>query len=1037
MKTHPKPRTSLLNGRMKKIALVLLVILGAGCSRDESFRPFTLDELRIEVRGPSREIAYTNKEAGVYYTETNGAHRSGWQGWRIRSAEVMEDYLFTGDTTAYDKAAARRAEVYPDKLTRYHKDGTVETVTLVDSVNALAVELIFREARHIGARAYFSGATMFAEYDVRSAGNILLIAKAHQAVTDTSYASPAWIAVTIALPSGTLADADAVGESYRSGSSFSPAHLVSRAALRKAVLLFAAGNTPEDAADIAVKAAATYRLRAELRRTRMEHLLNTAYLRTGNERYTKALAWARLSLDALVMNQRGKGIFAGLPWFDNYWGRDTFISFPGALLAAGRFNDARDILRTFAAWQNRDEKSPDFGRIPNLVTVGSLQYNTADGTPRFVLMAREYVIASGDTAFAREIFPAVVRSIEGALRYRTDEAGFLTHGEADTWMDSVGPEGPWTARGNRANDVQYLWYSQLADGAWLARLCGEPIRASHWQRLAYRLRDRINKRFVDFSNLLVYDHLNAPNDTSWGLPDTELRPNQLFAFPLLSDSAIRLNVFKTVTERLVYPWGVGSLAQEEENFHPYHQYPPYYVKDAAYHTGIVWTWLAGVWSDAAVSFGLADLSYQVTENMTHQIVDQGAVGTMSELLDAWPRSPAKEPELSGTFSQAWSLAEYLRVAVEDYCGVSVDVPAKSIKIAPRMPSGMKGARVAIPFGSQRIYAAMSQASDILLCEVDASSLSDSVTLAAEALFDDGTFTTVAFSIAPHGRAQITVTKSGARVLPEPTGGISIVQEMRPLPEALKQITLAQPSFRTDVKALTPPSFDLLDNAVIKRANPAATMLADAFDPEGDDNGTMSPQTRRRYVYPQTPHLKPGSLDITRFTFSRDDSMAYVTLALRNLSDPGWHPEYGFQLTFVAIAIDTDGDGSTGSKEPGANSGFRFENDFGFDRIIYVGGGVRIADATGRTLADYIPAQADKKNPLGNLAKKTIRFAVQLHYLGTLGAKTRFAVLAGAQDDHGGAGIGEFRSVERTAGEWTGGGKKSPRDPNVYDYLYVK
>jgi carbohydrate-binding DOMON domain-containing protein len=45
------------------------------------------------------------------------------------------------------------------------------------------------------------------------------------------------------------------------------------------------------------------------------------------------------------------------------------------------------------------------------------------------------------------------------------------------------------------------------------------------------------------------------------------------------------------------------------------------------------------------------------------------------------------------------------------------------------------------------------------------------------------------------------------------------------------------------------------------------------------------------------------------------------------------------------------------------------------------------------------------------------------------------VLVGAQDDHGGAGIGVFRNVEADAGEWHGGGKLSPGDPNVYDFIF--
>ena len=46
------------------------------------------------------------------------------------------------------------------------------------------------------------------------------------------------------------------------------------------------------------------------------------------------------------------------------------------------------------------------------------------------------------------------------------------------------------------------------------------------------------------------------------------------------------------------------------------------------------------------------------------------------------------------------------------------------------------------------------------------------------------------------------------------------------------------------------------------------------------------------------------------------------------------------------------------------------------------------------------------------------------------------VVAGAQDDHGGAGIGEFRQVLETASEWNGGGRTSAADSNVYDTLIV-
>src|SRR2546422_8580211 len=103
--------------------------------------PIKPEDLVIEVKGNSREIAYTNKEAGVLYTETNGDHRSGWQGWRVMSREVMEDYALEIGGVELRRSDVVRALVYPHQLVREYANGVRETVTLLDGVNAMTVEL--------------------------------------------------------------------------------------------------------------------------------------------------------------------------------------------------------------------------------------------------------------------------------------------------------------------------------------------------------------------------------------------------------------------------------------------------------------------------------------------------------------------------------------------------------------------------------------------------------------------------------------------------------------------------------------------------------------------------------------------------------------------------------------------------------------------------------------------------------------------------------------------------------------------------------
>ncbi len=117
-----------------------------------------------------------------------------------------------------------------------------------------------------------------------------------------------------------------------------------------------------------------------------------------------------------------------------------------------------------------------------------------------------------------------------------------------------------------------------------------------------------------------------------------------------------------------------------------------------------------------------------------------------------------------------------------------------------------------------------------------------------------------------------------------------------------------------------------------------------------------------------------------------------------------------------------------------NANFILDERHAFKRLILVGGGIRVLDEEGKTLAAYIPLESDASDPLGEVSTATIRFALPISFLGIPDSSWTFTVLVGAQDDHGGAGIGEFRTVNRETGEWSGGGRMNPEDPNIYDML---
>lgn len=91
---------------------------------------------------------------------------------------------------------------------------------------------------------------------------------------------------------------------------------------------------------------------------------------------------------------------AGLPHFSTgwarCWGRDTFISFRGLLLIPGLYEEAKDIILTFASCMRH-------GLIPNLLDKGSKpRYNCRDATWWFIKAIKDYIEVTKDESILKK-----------------------------------------------------------------------------------------------------------------------------------------------------------------------------------------------------------------------------------------------------------------------------------------------------------------------------------------------------------------------------------------------------------------------------------------------------------------------------------------------------------------------------------------------------------------------------------------------------------------------------------------------------------
>ena len=434
-------------------------------------------------------------------------------------------------------------------------------------------------------------------------------------------------------------------------------------------------------------------------KTGIFNFLTKSNVWTSDMDYNRAVAWAKLTSYFMVVDEYGKGIWAGLPWFNNNWGRDTFIALSGTLLVSGMFEDAKDVFRTFLRWQNTDKKSKNYGRVPNRVCgPQDIIYNTTDGTPWLLREIDEYLGYTGDIAFAEEVHPAVKLALEGAIKNFADKKGFLTHDDADTWMDArIEGNLPWSARGNRANDIQVLWHAALLAGARLAELAKDKKSAKAWRDLAATLKKNFPKLFWDPKKKRMADRVREDNSQ-----DFKVRPNQLMlvSVPLdgpFVDEAIEEKVVQNAIGELLYPHGIGSLSQNDPYFHPVHHNDEMHHFDAPYHNGIVWGWNAGFAVTAMCRHGQTELAWKLAQNLADQILNLGCRGAMSELVDAYPDKKGKLV-LSGTWAQAWSTSEFTRNAYQDFGGFRPRLMDDVILFEPHVPEDWTNYSATYPFG---------------------------------------------------------------------------------------------------------------------------------------------------------------------------------------------------------------------------------------------------------------------------------------------------------------------------------------------------
>ncbi|HEY3825902.1 MAG TPA: amylo-alpha-1,6-glucosidase [Bryobacteraceae bacterium] len=355
-------------------------------------------------------------------------------------------------------------------------------------------------------------------------------------------------------------------------------------------------------------------------------------------------------------------IIAGYPWFTD-WARDTMIALPGLTLVGGKFDIAKDILLAFVGCLDQGmlpNKFPDAQGLPD----DKPEYNTVDATLWFFEAVREYIEYSKDSEFVRtRLYESLKDVIEWHVKgtrfgIHVDTDGLLAAGDPATqltWMDARVNGRPVTPRNGKPVEVQALWYNAVRCMARLADDFGDEQARMSYEDLAAKIAKNFNASFWNEDAGCLYDVIDGDRR------DSSLRPNQVIALSLgycaIPEARAR-RILTTVERALLTPFGLRTLASSDAGYRGRYE-GGVADRDSAYHQGTVWPWLLGPFITADLRFN-GEAARQRVPELLATLLDFALTRDTGHIPEIFDGDSPHEPR--GCFSQAWSVAEILRLS---------------------------------------------------------------------------------------------------------------------------------------------------------------------------------------------------------------------------------------------------------------------------------------------------------------------------------------------------------------------------------------
>jgi glycogen debranching enzyme len=436
-----------------------------------------------------------------------------------------------------------------------------------------------------------------------------------------------------------------------------------------------------------------------------ERLQNeTTSIKTPDERLNKAFQWAKVGIDKGIATNPllGTGLVAGFrtsgdserPGFAWFFGRDALWT-SLAINSYGDFGATRTALEFLKKFQRADGKIPhEISQSASLIpwfTDYEFPWNSADGTPLYVIAHGDHWRASGDTDFLRTNWDSILKAYRFSVASDTDGNQLIENSTGTKfghgWVEGGGlyppheeiyMQGLWieasrslaemadalgdtalagTARTNaertRVAMEQTYW---LADRSYYAfatkRPPAEPPKADPGPNRARR-----QARLEELSKATIIDE------------DTVLPSVPLWWHTMMDDRA-QLEIDHLGSSQMATDWGARIISNQSKLYDP-----------LSYHSGSVWPLFTGWASMGAYRYGRPQVGHQAL--MANALLTfTNALGYVTELLSGDFNAPFGR----SSHHQVWSEAMVVTPTVRGLLGIEATAGGKELRFAPQLPA---------------------------------------------------------------------------------------------------------------------------------------------------------------------------------------------------------------------------------------------------------------------------------------------------------------------------------------------------------------